>query len=277
MSIITELQEQLQTTQTAAFVTTMLRDISANRLQSIRSIFDANKAYYEELHELTALVAHYAEREGVALPQHTKTGTLYIAVTANNRFYGNLNNYVMDRFARLVEDNNADGYVIGATGAQYLDQHDVPQVVGTTQFAGSTPSNSELQTVVDAMVPYASVVVVHPTFINSFEQKPAATDVTHRPTSVEPDGPAVEYICEPELGEIMTFFQTQIRIVLLSRTLLETRLALTAARLMKMQRARERATERVKKEERHIHREISTIKNLRLLETFAGFTSDRAI
>ena len=60
MSVIRELQEQLQGTQTAAFVTTMLRDISATKLQNVREEFEANRAYFEELHAMTALVTGYA-------------------------------------------------------------------------------------------------------------------------------------------------------------------------------------------------------------------------
>ena len=86
MSVIRELQEQLQGTQTAAFVTTMLRDISATKLQSVREEFEANRKYYEELHAMTAMVRGYAEANDIVLPATTKSEQLYIALTANKRF-----------------------------------------------------------------------------------------------------------------------------------------------------------------------------------------------
>jgi len=42
MSAINELREGLAHTETAQFVTTMLRDISATKVQSIRAAYEAN-------------------------------------------------------------------------------------------------------------------------------------------------------------------------------------------------------------------------------------------
>ena len=282
MSIITELQEQLETTQTAAFVTTMLRDISANRLQAIRRIFEANEAYYNELHRLTELITAYAEREQIELPTATGSGEVFIAVTSNKRFYGSVNNEVMDLFLTLLKRPGTTGVIIGTTGKQYAALHQLEGVAASFVFTTDEPTPEELFQVIEAVTTYGSVQVVHPTFINSFRQEATVTDLTHRvtesgKTTVTTDAGTIDYICEPELPEMYRFFTTQIRTVLLARALLETRVALTAARLMKMQRARERATKQVKEERRHIHREITTIKNLRLLETFAGFNSDRSI
>jgi hypothetical protein len=46
---------------------------------------------------------------------------------------------------------------------------------------------------------------------------------------------------------------------------------------MKMQRARERAGEMLTAERRVIHKEISTMQSMRLLETFAGFHNKDSI
>jgi len=84
-------------------------------------------------------------------------------------------------------------------------------------------------------------------------------------------------VFEPEIPKIIEFFKTQIRLVLFSRVMLETRLALTGARLMKMQRAREKTGELVLQQRRTIHKEISTVKSMRLLETFSGFHREQIL
>jgi F0F1-type ATP synthase gamma subunit len=279
MSAVHELQEELVQTETAQFVTTMLRDISATRLQSIRTIFDANKTYYTELHTLMALVQAYATGAGVKLDEaRFGTGKIYVVVTSNKRFYGQLNYQVIKDFvAHLQADPTAQGLVIGLTGQQLLERVTLPHPVSMMSFATETPTSDEITTVIAALHRYNEVMVIHPTFINSFRQEPLLTDVTHVATVTTPETKKVEYICEPDIVGLLEFFRTQIRFVLFDRVLLETRLALTGARLMKMQRARERAKELVKGQRRQIHKVESSQQSMRLLETFTGFKSDRTI
>lgn len=279
MSAIRELQTALLETETAQFVTTMLRDISATRLQSLRATFEANRAYYAELHGLMAMVQAYAHQNGVVLPS-TTGGRVYVAVTSNKRFYGQLNQHVMSQFkAALEEHQSAAGIVIGQTGQQLLARMTFPRPVSTIAFASDAPTPEELKATIAALHNYTEVYVIHPTFINSFRQEPVVTDLTHEPEEKPnlPMLPAVEYICEPDLPALAEFFRTQIRYVLFDRILLETRVALTGARLMKMQRARERAKDLVKVERRNIHRAVTTMESMHLLETFTGFKSDRTL
>jgi F0F1-type ATP synthase gamma subunit len=279
MSAIRELQEVLEQTETAQFVTTMLRDISATRLQSIRAIFEANMAYYAELHTLTTLVQTYANQAGFGpVAAHEGIGRVYVAVTSNKRFYGQLNYQVMKTFAAvLASHDGAEGLVIGLTGQQLLERVPVTRPVSTIAFKNDTPTPGEITNIIASLHGYNEVMVVHPTFINSFRQEPKVTDVTHVPEVVPVATKKIEYICEPDIVSLLEFFRTQIRFVLFDRALLETRLALTGARLMKMQRARERAKELVAEERRHIHKVESSQQSMRLLETFTGFRTDKRI
>ncbi len=283
MSAIHELRESLLVTESAQFVTTMLRDISATRLQAIRTVFEANRTYYQELHGLTTEVHTYAARQSITIPAETfGVGVVYVAVTSNKRFYGHINKEVIEQFVHaLAQDQTAAGVVIGQTGQQLIArQTKLTRPVSTTAFAGEVPTTKEIMDVVTALHPYRSVYVVHPRFVNSFSQTAVITDITHDVTTAEVETEQyvpVEYIYEPDIIGMLHFFRTQIRFVLFDRTLLETRLALTGARLMKMQRARERARELVKRERREIHKVVSSIKSMRLLETFSGFKSDRTV
>ncbi len=284
MSVIRELQEQLQQTQTAKFVTTMLRDISATRLQTIRAEVEANQSYYQELHELMALVKAYAVANDIDI-DGGEYKRVYVAVTANRRFYGHVNADVMDAFVEALQAKpEASGYIIGATGAQYWEQEkpvvaQEPSILTPSDQSkiSDVPTTSEIRNIVEAMAGYNEVVVVHPQFINSFVQEARQTDLTHVPPERAAEEPAVDYIVEPDIPALLKFFRTQVRLVLFRRVILETRLALIGARLMKMQRARERAKDLEQREQRRIHKQISTVQNMRLLETFTGFVSDRTI
>jgi ATP synthase F1 gamma subunit len=276
MSAINELKETLEHTQTASFVTTMLRDISATKLQSIRAQFDANHAYFLELHELMALVQAYGEKYA-KLHKSTEAGKrVYVAVTSNKRFYGMLNMQVMNTLRKAVEqDPAADFLVIGQTGKQIYELSPFSKKAQFFAFLSDDPDDAQMLTCVEMLTAYSEILVVHPTFVNSFTQQAKTTDVTHvpEPSEMQKETAGIDYLFEPDIPKMLEFFTTQIRLVLFSRVILETKLALTGARLMKMQRAREKAEELLKEQRRVIHKEISTVQSMRLLETFAGFKS----
>jgi len=279
MSAINELREGLAHTETAQFVTTMLRDISATRLQSIRAAYEANERYYLELHALMQLLHTYAAEKGIALPGAEKQ-LVYVALTSNRRFYGTLNDDVINQLLEVTEaDSSAHCVVLGQTGKQILERKSIANTVTYMQFKKDEPTPEEIQSVVSNLIPYAEVVVIHPTYINAFEQKAKISDVTHvpHPKKGETETKTLEYLIEPDIPGMLAFFKTQIRFVLFDRIVLETRLALTGARLMKMQRARERTEEMLVDERRVIHKEISTMQSMRLLETFTGFHNENAL
>ena len=97
------------------------------------------------------------------------------------------------------------------------------------------------------------------------------TNITHRPTEVLTEAPVIDYISEPDVVAMLKFFSTQTRTVLCNRAVLETRLALLGARLMKMQRgASARGTG--KSERRTIHRHLSTMKTCDCLKRLQAFS-----
>lgn len=273
MSAISELREVLEEMQTASFVTTMLRDISATRLQQIRAAFDANHAYFLELHELMKLVEAYNEEFLELAYAHKEPLRAYVAITSNKRFYGTLNHQVIHALTEAHDaSRQAECFVIGATGKQILEASELQLPASFIQYESDNPSSHEMFGTMQALARFDEIMVIHPTFVNSFTQRPSTTDLTHAPKKEElKDHMKIDYLFEPDIPKMLAFFKTQIRLVLYSRVMLETQLALTGARLMKMQRAKERSEELLKEERRVIHKEISTVQSMRLLEAFAGF------
>lgn len=275
MSAINELKEALEQTQTAEFVTTMLRDISATRLAAIRGEFEANVAYFKELHEMMALVQSYAAEARIELEENAVKKRIYVAVTSNKRFYGNLNHEIIRSLNDLLLANKeADSLVVGQTGQQIISTRPGFKKTDSMVFTKDEPTDDEMYELISALSTYDEVFVVHPTFINSFQQHAKVTDITHipeAPRSKKQQEHSIDYLFEPDIPKIIEFFKTQIRLTLFVRVLLETRVAFTGARLMKMQRAREKAGEMVKQQRHTIHKETNTVKSMRLLETFTGF------
>lgn len=273
MSVISELRENLEGLQTTRFVTTMLRDISATRLQSIRAEFDKNALFYREMHQLDALVQTYALKHSLLKNKTTTTGKqVFVGLTSNKRFYGTINREITERFtARMAKDAESTYLMIGQTGKQYLEHTEHASKCAYWEFADDEPTDEEALSLIKLLLDYESVFVFYPTFINSFRQEVGLIDITHKAEPELAERVEIDYIFEPDIEELMFFFETQVRLILFNRVLLETKLAQTGARLSRMQRARERAGELVGEERHAIHKEVMALQSKRLLETFAGF------
>ena len=81
-----------------------------------------------------------------------------------------------------------------------------------------------------------------------------------------------DYIFEPEFSQMLAFFEEHIKSLLFNRTMLETELSRTAARLMKMTGAEQSATEHIGEKKRELRKAIESLSNIRLLESFSGLS-----
>jgi ATP synthase F1 gamma subunit len=273
MSAINVLREELAQTETAQFVTTMLRDISVTKLHKYRAEYETNQKYYSELHSLMVLLQTYAHQKNIPIPEAQKPCVL-IAVTANRRFYGALNSDVVASLRKNIRKNNmCECIVIGRAGKQIIELAPITEVPVTyVSFEKDEPTSEELSVLIKMLLPYTEVTIIHPTYVNAFTQEAKIMDITHVPSKDKNTEPILlEYIFEPDVIPMLEFFNTQIRSTLFNRVLLETQVALAGARLMKMQRARERSGEILEEQRMSLHKETSTIQSMRLLEAFASF------
>ena len=76
---------------------------------------------------------------------------------------------------------------------------------------------------------------------------------------------------EPDLSEMVSFFNTQVRYILFERLLLETQISRVAARLVKMDTADQNAHDIIKLEMRTMRRIRTSFSSKRMLETVVGF------
>lgn len=90
-------------------------------------------------------------------------------------------------------------------------------------------------------------------------------DITHSPESNSPMPMDIKYIFEPELSQILSFFEQQVRYLLFSRVILETNLSRTATRLITMNSAERDAKTLLKKLHMQARREKQSKINANLV------------
>lgn len=273
MPTIAEVQQNVSEFETTQYITGALRDISALELRKYRDKFERNTALYQELQELYMLITRIARHEGRTKSTRVSPDRLYVAYTTNRHFYGNLNRDVM---SALLKGTGSDDrcLIIGATGRELWSASPRKRrEVAYMAFADDTPNATETRAFLERVAPYGHVYVFYPSFVSVFKQQAASVDITFE-TDESAAGETKDlpgYILEPEILEMFSFFDTQVRGVLFERMLLETQLARVAARLMKMDAADDNAGTLLTRERRVLRRTIANHANIRLLETFTGY------
>lgn len=244
----------------------VLQDVNALKMLAIRTRFEKNQAFFDELRAVYGLVRAASEVEtpnGVAR-------TLYVALTSNRRFAGTLVRETLEALTKaLAGDPDAAVLIVGRIGWLYFQAMGQGTRARQLSFVDEEPTREEIARLLAYTARFERVYVLHPRFESAFRQRVAMEDIAQRPeAAAEPDA---TYLFEPEVAAIRAFFDAQVRYILFERVLLESDLAKTAARFATMEESRERASELLKTERRKRMREMAAKSNAELLETFAGF------
>lgn len=281
MSVVAaEKLRDLESLETVRFVASALFDVSAEKIGRLRAAFEKNGIFYNDISALYESVKRTAIARG-DMPA-TKTGVpkrMFVAFTSNVRFYGSANADVMRTFLDELPAESVDALIIGRTGQAFMESGEASRRAQYLSFEADEPTKAELQAFLDKVASYDEVHVFYPSFVNVFSQKVGSIDITHTAAPTGPLTPSVEidYIFEPELPQIIRFFETRVRYLLFQRVALESELARTAARLFAMNRAQDRAETELKSVERAIRKDEEAFNDLRLLESFSGISKWKSI
>jgi F0F1-type ATP synthase gamma subunit len=270
MSRQEEIRKELIETEAVQYVAGALTELAAKRIKEVRDTFIKSKTYYHELRTLYALVkSASAKRAGIDIP---KTGkTLLVAITSNHRFYGALNRNVIDAVQEGMSYTKGDLLVVGRTGVIALEQTEREKFKSMNlTFEHDIPSASEMKKFIGALSDYERIIFYYPQFVTILTQHIASVDFTEFISEAPLEQGNLTHIFEPELSNLLIFFETEIRRMLIVRVIREAELARTALRLVSMSRAEQEAITRARSQRIALHKMTAEMQNMRLLETFAG-------
>ncbi len=275
-TLIGSRRKELDDLETIRFVTSALFEVSAEKIDRLRSSFERNASFYDEIGNLYKYVKRAAIVHGqLSEKSHDTPQKISVAFTSNSRFYGSVNTDVMNLLIKSIHNTDSDYMIIGRMGEFFMRNFpDLSKRVSFLSFEGDDPTTEEAHAFLKRVAMYDQVYVFHSTFINVFTQKVSVLDISHTPSlgvsehAKEP----VDYIFEPELPKILAFFETRIRYLLFQRIMLESELARTAARLIAMNKAQDRAEEALSLLRRLLKRDEATFNDARLLEAFSAIS-----
>ncbi|MCL4367554.1 F0F1 ATP synthase subunit gamma [Patescibacteria group bacterium] len=276
MPTIRQISQTLEESNSLKMVAQAYSEISAVKLQKIRAGIEKNRLFTEEIGKLYHMVQTAATRRSV-VSHSSKKGTISIVLTSNDRFYGSLETELTRFFLVNTTKIRTDRLVIGRTAIDQLKSIKYFHTYQPLVFQNDLPSTTEIHQIAQLIDHYKQVVVYYSSFQSVLIQKPTATDITQSATETVSVKTAdkLDYIFEPEVEQMLDFFNNQITMLLLEQTFFEAELARTAARLISMDQAQSNAEDFIKEQKRQLAAAKRSLENVYLLETIASLLNSR--
>jgi ATP synthase F1 gamma subunit len=279
MPTINELRAELDDVTTLKLISSAFTEASAARVQKIKKDFENNQQFFVEISRLYHLVQMSAKKQKDGENgknghgNKPDAGTLSVAVTSNQRFYGNININIMTEYTAKTKKEETDLLVIGSTGRDFMKSVRDERHWDQLSFVKENPTAEEVASFLDKTAKYGKIIVYFPKFISLVRQDVGVTDITQTTeTGSKIEDDEINMIFEPDLSMILDFFKRQVRALLFLRVMLESDLARTAARLITMSGAEERSNDMMKIKKRELRKLQTSITNAKLLETFAAMS-----
>ncbi len=267
---IREIKQHIQVSSALESLSFAYSDIAGQRLIAIRSEIEKNRTFVGELSNLFHLVKSAAVLKGSKIDLGKK-GTVNILITSNNRFYGGLERRLLDFFLAHSVLSYGKTIVVGTTGQKYLESSGFSAPYENVTLEKDVPNSLELGRIVDMVLPFEKVNVYYAKMQSVLVQKPVVLEVggiSDIPADINPK--EVYFIFEPELAEIMKFFDRKIVQVLVAQAFFESELARTAARMVSMEQSKINSEKAIEKLENELFLERGNMLTFRMLEVLAG-------
>ncbi len=267
---VREITQKIELTQALETVSFAYSEFAGQKLVTIRQQIEKNRSFVSELSNVFHIVKQAAEAKG----QKTdlgKKGTVNLLITSNKRFYGGLERRLLDFFLAHSVLSYGKTYVIGDTGMKYLAGENFSLPYENLPMHGDVPSLEEISKIVNLLAPYLHINVYHVRMQSVLVQKPVVLEIggiADIPKELDPR--EVYYIFEPELVEMLKFFDRKIVQILLAQAFYESELARTAARMVSMEQSKINAERDVKQLQKKLFQERGNIATFRMMDIIAG-------
>lgn len=272
MAKTVDLRNIIEETETLSEIASAYTEMSEMKIKQIRAAYELNARFYIEITYIYQhLMLTAANRK--LLPPEGESKELRVAITSNQRFFGTMNLDVIDTFESDSATKASDRIVVGATGREHYQAQNNHSIKEFIQFKRDNPDPEEITDLLTRFREYDKVFLYFPRFVTLLRQETGVIDITYKPEAHQMEGIDLDFIFEPELPDILDFFNTQVRTILFNRTMIETDLARTASRMLSMSGAHERAQFQIKNQRQQLDKRARLIRNAQLLETVAGMRS----
>lgn len=268
---IKEIEQLIEEGESLKAITQAYSEIANLKIKRIRQETEKNRVFFEEIAKIYGLVKHLAIINKVDTTKNKKT--VSIVLTSNYRFYGSINSDLLDFYALYTKNLETDRIALGRSAIDYFRASKKFTGFKEIMLRGDQPTPEELNGIANILKDYSQVFVFHAKLKSLLIQIPTVSEITASSaikTASQEEADKFKFIFEPELGKILSFFDSSVITLLLSGTFLESELARTASRFISMDNAQSEANRFIKENLKLKAFAKRSIINNEVLESFAS-------
>lgn len=281
---IKQIEAVLEEGQSLKSIAQAFSEIASLKVKRIRNEVERNRLFFDEIAKVYGMVKAFAIKKGVFLSKSKQK--LYILITSNYKFYGNINWSLIKYFIGLSEQlTDVDIVILGKGGIDHFRAARILTNYQEVVLEGDMPNSFELNNLIKLMKDYNQVLVFHTQFKSLLKQSATFTDLTamsyYLKTTHIADAALgkgenfMQFIFEPELPKILNFFETQILTLLFEQTFLESELSRAASRFISMDQAETKANQFIKEYQAVKAYAKDNLINNAVLENYAALAAIR--
>lgn len=247
---IKEIDQALEEGQSLKQIAQAYSEIANLKIKRIRAQVERNRIFFQEISQVYALIKKLATSKKINVLKPKKAVT--IVLTSNYRFYGSINSDLLEFFTKSTQKLDCDRIMLNKAAIDYFRAKPVFKNYREVLLKDDQPSSAELAELVNILKDYNQVFVFYSSLKSLLIQQPQAVDITASSEALIDSagdlGGKMEFrfIFEPQLPQILAFFDSQIITLLLEGTFLESELSRTASRFISMDQAETQANKFIK-------------------------------
>ncbi len=265
---IREIDQLIEEGQSLKTIAQAYSEIANIKIKRIRGEVLRNRLFFTEVSKVYGLVRALARSKKITVPKPKKR--VCMILTSNYRFYGQIHTNLINFFTSFVKELETDVILLGKAAIEHFNLKPTFKNPKEIILKSDQPTPKDLLQLVDIIKDYNQVLIFHSRLKSLLVQEPVFTDITASSESILEEESKMRFIFEPELAKILNFFDSQILIVLLEATFLESEVSRTASRFISMDQAETQANKFIKEYEVLKAYTQRNIRNNQLLEGIAS-------
>lgn len=265
-----QLKLELEESEALKLITQSLSEVAALEFKRTKNRIQHNKFFFRDISKIYSTLQVLAERRRLMSKiKSIKNGkTISILLTSNYHLYGGVDNELSHFFHQATSKFTTERLIIGSTGISYMRAFDRSGFFKTLVLHSDLPNGAEINAIVERIKNYSQMLVFYSKFITILNQQVDVETVSLEKPNMDSKNYNLNYILEPELPQMMSFFEGQILASILNSFFLQAKLSRTAARMIRMDEAEINAGKLINKERMNLFQNKRKLQNLRVLEVF---------
>ncbi len=241
--------EYISTTSIRDLVSTY-QEIASLRMRAVRDYVLQNREYFNGLSKVYSLVInsyrndiHNMHKQGKivysgshdAVSFRRNGEKLYVLLTANTSLYGHIVQETFSTFKNaLLQDSSAKLAVVGKIGHSLMEEAHLEREYVYFDLADTLEDTENVKRIQEYLLKFETVVIFHGVFESLLEQKPHESYITGGTGEQLAVNKNVHFMFEPNLQEVLMYFENQIVASSFIQSLNESYLSKYASRMISL-------------------------------------------